>query len=235
MNISLPSLFKMLVSTCTSLATTNVHTHHFDMYLSLLTHTHTHTPQSTLMLENTQVRHTSGPSITSHSQLHTDLLNYSSLTKWLKECEPVRFSEVMEVILIGCHAWCDFIACYSQAYVRSFRRVYEDEIRALVSEARVCLLRGGGIELKRPGGLLGKMGSNTDLRRSQLTSSLQVLSPSSRGGAFISQSVADFSASTALASPGSQDHSNSNRPKLVAAGHVICCCMWLSVLTCTFC
>ena len=97
--------------------------------------------------------------------------------------------------------------------MRSFRRVYEDEIRALVSEARVSLSRGIGVELKRTGGLLGKVGSNTDLRRSQLTSSLQVLSPSNRGGGFISQSVADFSASTALASPV-QEHS-SNRPKLV--------------------
>ena len=96
--------------------------------------------------------------------------------------------------------------------MRTFRRVYEDEIRALVSEARVALMRGGG-EVKRPGGLLGKMGSNTDLRRSQLTSSLQVLSPSARAGGFISQSVADFSASTSLASP-IQDHS-SNRPQLV--------------------
>ena len=43
------------------------------------------------------MRHTSGPSIASHSQLHTDLLTYSTLTKWLKECEAFRFSEVMEV------------------------------------------------------------------------------------------------------------------------------------------
>lgn len=49
------------------------------------------------MLENAQVRHTSGPSIASHSQLHTELLTYSTLTKWLKDCEPLRFSEVMEV------------------------------------------------------------------------------------------------------------------------------------------
>lgn len=56
-------------------------------------------PQSTVMLDNAQIRHTSGPSITSHSQLHTDLLSYSGLTRWLKECEPIRFSEVMEVTL----------------------------------------------------------------------------------------------------------------------------------------
>ena len=49
------------------------------------------------MLENAQVRHTSGPSIATHSQLHTELLTYSNLPKWLKECEPFRFSEVMEV------------------------------------------------------------------------------------------------------------------------------------------
>ena len=49
------------------------------------------------MLENAQVRHTSGPSIASHSQLHTELLTYSTLTKWLKDSEPLRFSEVMEV------------------------------------------------------------------------------------------------------------------------------------------
>ena len=74
------------------------------------------------------------------------------------------------------------------------------------------LVKGGGVDLKRPGGLLAKMGSNTDILRSHLTGSLQVLSPSARGGAHISQSVADFSVSTSLGSP-SPDHSN--RPKLV--------------------
>ncbi len=49
------------------------------------------------MMENVRVRHTSGPSIVSHGQVHADLLGYSKLMAWLKECEPVRFSEVMEV------------------------------------------------------------------------------------------------------------------------------------------
>lgn len=78
-----------------------------------------------------------------------------------------------------------------------------------MSEARTALVRGGAVELKRPGGLLAKMGSNADIRRSHLTGSLQVLSPSGRSGP-ISQSVADFTASAAFSVP-SPDHSN--RPK----------------------
>ena len=81
-----------------------------------------------------------------------------------------------------------------------------------MSEARVALARGGGAELKRPGGILGKMGSNMDIRRSHLTGSLQVLSPSGRGGPLVSQSIADFSASQSLGSPSPD---TSNRPKLV--------------------
>ena len=53
--------------------------------------------QATVMVENAQVRHTSGPAIATHSALHTDLLTFSGLTRWLKECEPSRFGEVMEV------------------------------------------------------------------------------------------------------------------------------------------
>ena len=52
------------------------------------------------MLDNASVRHTSSPVIASHSQVHTELLTYSKLTKWLKGCETIRFGEVMEV------SWC---------------------------------------------------------------------------------------------------------------------------------
>ena len=96
-----------------------------------------------------------------------------------------------------------------QAYVRSFRRVYEDEIRVLLSEARAVLSRGG-FDVKKPG-LLAKMGSNTDILRSHLSGSLQVLSPAARAGSHISQSVADFSSSSAFASSPTPDHPN--RPK----------------------
>lgn len=64
--------------------------------------------------------------------------------------------------------------------------------------------------MKKPG-LLAKMGSNTDVLRSHLSGSLQVLSPSGRTGPHISQSVADFSTSSAFASPSTPDHPS--RPK----------------------
>ena len=49
------------------------------------------------MTESIHVRHASSPTLASHSQVHTDLLVYSDLTKWLKECQPEIFSEVMDV------------------------------------------------------------------------------------------------------------------------------------------
>lgn len=61
------------------------------------------------MLENANVRHTSEPSIASHTQLHTELLTYSNLTRWLKECEPIRFGEVMEVSHVKFN--CPFTGC----------------------------------------------------------------------------------------------------------------------------
>ena len=62
----------------------------------LPTHTHIYT-QSAEMLDAIQVRHVSIPSISSHTAVHTDLLPYSALVKWLREQEPLRFSDVMEV------------------------------------------------------------------------------------------------------------------------------------------
>ena len=79
--------------------------------------------------------------------------------------------------------------------------MYEEEIRVLMNESRVCL----GSDMRRPGGLKTRIGSNVDLIRSPLSSSLMVLSPSSRGGGHISQSVADFSHSPGL---GTQEQSN---------------------------
>ena len=58
--------------------------------------THIHT-QSAEMLDAIQVRHVSIPSISSHTAVHTDLLPYSALVKWLRDSEPLRFSDVMEV------------------------------------------------------------------------------------------------------------------------------------------
>lgn len=53
--------------------------------------------QAAEMLDAVQVRHVSVPSISSHNAVHTDLLPYSALVKWLRDCETQRFSDVMEV------------------------------------------------------------------------------------------------------------------------------------------
>ena len=75
--------------------------HHQHNVLSRFpSHTHTHTfirTQTVEMLDAIQVRHVSIPSISSHTAVHTDLLPYSALVKWLREQEPLRFSDVMEV------------------------------------------------------------------------------------------------------------------------------------------
>ena len=60
------------------------------------------------MTESTQVRHTSCPSLTSHSAIHNDLLMYRDLMKWLKECQPGIFSEVMDVSIF-CHSF--YVSC----------------------------------------------------------------------------------------------------------------------------
>ena len=49
------------------------------------------------MTESVHIRHASSPTLASHSAVHTDLLVYRELTKWLKECQPEIFSEVMDV------------------------------------------------------------------------------------------------------------------------------------------
>lgn len=54
------------------------------------------------MTENVQVRHASSPSLVSHSLVHNELLMYRELTKWLKECQPEIFAELMEVSEIMC-------------------------------------------------------------------------------------------------------------------------------------
>lgn len=75
--------------------------------------------QSAHMVENAQISHTSGPFIASHSQLHTQLLAYSNLTRWLKDCETVRFGEVMQVKIkkflcaLAVECWTSFLGVYS--------------------------------------------------------------------------------------------------------------------------
>ncbi|XP_064407161.1 exocyst complex component 1-like [Halichondria panicea] len=141
------------------------------------------TLNAAMMLDNAHVRHTVGPSITSHSQVHSDLLGYSKLMCWLKECEPVRFSEVLE------------------AYLRSFRPVYEEEIRAVFAESKTML--GRVSEGKK--GLLGRTGSNMDMLR-PISGSMMMLSHArDKGG--INQSFADFGATAGL----SPDHPNKPR------------------------
>ena len=49
------------------------------------------------MIESAHVRHGSSPTLASHSQIHNELLKYSELTRWLKECQPQVFSDVMDV------------------------------------------------------------------------------------------------------------------------------------------
>lgn len=59
--------------------------------------------QATQMTESAHVRHTSSPTLASHSLVHNELLMYRELTKWLKECQPAIFSEVMDVsVLLFC-------------------------------------------------------------------------------------------------------------------------------------
>ena len=83
-------------------APTHAHTHaytrtHVHPHTHTHTHAHTHTPQAAQMLDAVQIRHITTPVISSHSSLHGELLPYSELTKWLRDSEPLRFSEVMEV------------------------------------------------------------------------------------------------------------------------------------------
>ena len=61
--------------------------------------------QASLMTDAAQVRHTSGPSMTNHSRVHNELLVYQELTKWLKECQPAIFSELMEVSVATQTRW----------------------------------------------------------------------------------------------------------------------------------
>lgn len=51
------------------------------------------------MTDNAHIRHASSPTLASHSLVHNDLLMYSELTRWLKDCQPEVFSEVMDVSL----------------------------------------------------------------------------------------------------------------------------------------
>ena len=184
------------------------------------------------MLDAVQVRHVSVPSISSHNAVHTDLLPYSALVKWLRDCETQRFSDVMEVcvrvsvsaltcmqvgytlvVLLPTTHTCTYTHTHThthtQSYIRSYRRVYEEEIKAFMMDIKGGLVRG--MEARKPG-FLAKMGSNADFQRSlaairPLAGSLMALSPSSRGGV-VSQSVADFSSSGNYGSP-----EHANRPK----------------------
>ncbi len=86
--------------------------------------------------------------------------------------------------------------------MRSFRPVYEEEVKTLFAESKIVL--GRVTEGKK--GLLGRVGSNMDMLK-PLTGSMMVLSPS-RDKASITQSFADFGAA---ASSLSIDHSNKAR------------------------
>ena len=50
-----------------------------------------------MMTDGAHVRHASSPTLASHSPVHNGLLMYCELTKWLKECQPEIFSEVIDV------------------------------------------------------------------------------------------------------------------------------------------
>lgn len=54
--------------------------------------------QAAMLTDSAHVRHASSPTLASHSSVHNDLLMYRELTKWLKECQPEIFSDVIEVI-----------------------------------------------------------------------------------------------------------------------------------------
>jgi len=116
--------------------------------------------QAAEILDAVQVRHVSVPSISSHNAVHTDLLPYSALVKWLRDCETQRFSDVMEVcvrvnvsalncmqvgytlvvLLPATHVYLHIhthtlTLTHTQSYIRSFRRVYEEEIKAFMMSA----------------------------------------------------------------------------------------------------
>jgi hypothetical protein len=117
------------------------------------------------------------PVLPSHTVIHQTLLPYSALLCWMRQSEPQPFNEVMEM------------------YVRSFRRVYEAEIRQFMADVKASL--GAPVDLKRSK-FLPKMTSNADLLRGSLGGSLLSLSPARDKGAF-SQSVVDISASPTAA------------------------------------
>ncbi len=90
---------------------------------------------------------------------------------------------------------------HTQAYLRSFRPVYEEEIRAVFAESKTML--GRVSEGKK--GLLGRTGSNMDMLR-PISGSMMMLSHArDKGG--INQSFADFGATAGL----SPDHPNKPR------------------------
>jgi hypothetical protein len=118
------------------------------------------------------------PTLASHTAVHQTLLPYSALLGWMRQSEPQPFNDIMEM------------------YVRSFRRVYEEEIRRFISEVKASL--GGPLEQKRK--FLPKGTSTADMLRTPLGGSLLSLSPGRERAAF-SQSVADVSGPGAFGSP----------------------------------
>ena len=72
------------------------------------------------MLEDVQMRHSTSPTISSHSSVHGDLLPYSSLMKWMRDCENQRFAEVTEVCV--CLSVC-LSVCVSVSEVLDIREV----------------------------------------------------------------------------------------------------------------
>lgn len=145
----------------------------------------------------------SSPTLESHSRVHTALLVYGELTKWLKDCQPEVFCEVMDVRLTS-GIVNNVSALLLQAYVRAFKHVYEEQLKGLLKDSRDTLQLVRSAEVKKPGGfILNKISGSTVDIRSPVGGSLSSLSPS-RGLSSISQSVADFSGSSSFTTP-SQD------------------------------
>ena len=151
------------------------------------------------MSENMQVKHGSSPSLVSHSVIHSDLLMYQELTKWLKDCQTDIFAELKEVSALYRYSSCrvDSVICVCtctnemQAYVRAFHHVCEEQLKVLLSESRYLLQQSRSIDFKKSGGF--KFGASTADIRSSLAGSMSSLSPA-RGNA-LTTSMADFSVS----------------------------------------
>lgn len=131
----------------------------------------------------------------------------------MRQSEPLPFNDVMEVNAVSCVIMISLSCDILQMYVRSFRRVYEEEIRCFMVEVKASL--GGAVEARKKflpkvntetvtGDCLAlislcvKVTSNADLMRNSPLGGSLLSMPPAKDRAGLSQSVADFSTSGAF-------------------------------------